>query len=654
VYLANQTEAEQKEFVAQTLSLLSRSPVWRHEQPELLGPLLAGLAHKAETADTVSVWLEGPVYNYSSFARVNTALLQAWQSAEQLELTLIQTAVQVIPKPYPDLALPLPYRPPDVLITHHFPHREQMPLNITRIAIMPWEFGIPPKHSARIVRDDIDETWVPSQFSRECYIRTGADPERIYVIPNGVDTTRYCPEGPVLPLNTHKRFRFCYVGASIPRKGFDILLKTYLQTFGPQDDVCLVIKDFGAKEQYAGNTLLEQVLKLSQDPSQAEILYLETDFMPEEDLISLFRACDVYVHPYRGEGFGMGILEAMACGLPVIIPDQGPAPEFCPPAASWQIPCLTRFLHQTHYFNLGALERYTELPSFKLEPDAYFLAQALRAAQTNPELRQQKGRAARQAALAYDWKKIAQQAEKRVLEVARKQPRRSEPRAVKTTRPAVHGDLPLLWVQTQHEPALKNCPIYVDFDFFHPFLQPQTQNKPYGILSVLEVPQQERKSLQVLLQAYERLQVGSAQVGLIILTPEAHLPFLSEWVQDFCQLQGLHFPASHRLVFQRLPEAPDLLRQAYQQASLFVNIDPQSAGHWHLLAQAMGLRCISGGGRFWLERPYCETSSGDVLHLSWLLSRLLSSSQTLFDALAVREHLKPRYDRQQIAGSDMQ
>ena len=42
----------------------------------------------------------------------------------------------------------------------------------------------------------------------------------------------------------------------------------------------------------------------------------------------LFRAADVYVSPYRAEGFNLPVLEAAACGVPVICTAGGPTDEF--------------------------------------------------------------------------------------------------------------------------------------------------------------------------------------------------------------------------------------------------------------------------------------------------------------------------------------
>jgi hypothetical protein len=50
--------------------------------------------------------------------------------------------------------------------------------------------------------------------------------------------------------------------------------------------------------------------------------------LTEGQLASLYTACQCFVAPYRGEGFGMPILEAMACGLPAIVPRGGPSDDF--------------------------------------------------------------------------------------------------------------------------------------------------------------------------------------------------------------------------------------------------------------------------------------------------------------------------------------
>ena len=52
-----------------------------------------------------------------------------------------------------------------------------------------------------------------------------------------------------------------------------------------------------------------------------------TGYVPDADLVFLYRNCDVLVHPSRYEGFGLTVAQALASGLPVISSNAGPLPE---------------------------------------------------------------------------------------------------------------------------------------------------------------------------------------------------------------------------------------------------------------------------------------------------------------------------------------
>ena len=69
----------------------------------------------------------------------------------------------------------------------------------------------------------------------------------------------------------------------------------------------------------------------------AKVIYLGDD-LPAADIGRIYRAADVLVAPYRGEGFCLPALEAMACGLPVIHTGTGPTAEFVPELAGWSLP----------------------------------------------------------------------------------------------------------------------------------------------------------------------------------------------------------------------------------------------------------------------------------------------------------------------------
>ncbi|MBN1558081.1 MAG: glycosyltransferase family 4 protein [Lentisphaerae bacterium] len=58
-----------------------------------------------------------------------------------------------------------------------------------------------------------------------------------------------------------------------------------------------------------------------------------TGYLPEEDLVHYYQQADLLVHPSRYEGFGLQILEAMACGLPVVSSNAASLPEVAGDAA---------------------------------------------------------------------------------------------------------------------------------------------------------------------------------------------------------------------------------------------------------------------------------------------------------------------------------
>ena len=104
------------------------------------------------------------------------------------------------------------------------------------------------------------------QFVRDSYIAGGVPADRVHVVPLGVDQERFHPEARPFPLKTRKPFKFLFVGGTIHRKGIDILLQAYAETFTADDPVCLVIKDIGGASFYRGQTAVNAIGELRADP----------------------------------------------------------------------------------------------------------------------------------------------------------------------------------------------------------------------------------------------------------------------------------------------------------------------------------------------------------------------------------------------------
>ena len=145
-----------------------------------------------------------------------------------------------------------------------------------------------------------------------------------------------------------------------------------------------------------------------------------TDELDDEQMAALYRSCHVLVHPYRGEGFAMPVLEAMASGLPVVVTAGGPTDEFCPDTACWRI--------RSARLDFPA-DRVDDVPTagrpWMLEPDAAHLRELLLevAAAGAGELAA-RGAAGRAAAAALSWDAVAAAYEERLRALAARPLRR--------------------------------------------------------------------------------------------------------------------------------------------------------------------------------------------------------------------------------------
>lgn len=148
---------------------------------------------------------------------------------------------------------------------------------------------------------------------RKILRRFSLQPERVTVIPGGVDFERFHPNQP--PLNGLPPRYVLFLGSLQPRKNLVSLLSAWGQIFKRFPDLRLVV----AGEE---NNRYRQV-SFTRDVEN--VLYL--GYVPEADLPALYAGALAYVIPSLEEGFGMTVLEAMACGTPVVAARAGALPE---------------------------------------------------------------------------------------------------------------------------------------------------------------------------------------------------------------------------------------------------------------------------------------------------------------------------------------
>lgn len=228
---------------------------------------------------------------------------------------------------------------PDVVIHHNYT-RDFLAVvpapGARHVAVRTSDFGPFPRAWAGAVNERYDQLWIHSEWTRVQALAGGVDAARIRIVPHGVDPSVFGPTGARVPLMTRKAFAFVFVGGTVARKGIDILLRAYAAAFRRADDVCLLIKDHGANAFYRDGTAREAIAALAADPHAPEILHLDRQLTAAQ-LAALYRACRVAVFPYRAEGFLIPALEAMACGVPAILPRFGACLDFADDATSFLV-----------------------------------------------------------------------------------------------------------------------------------------------------------------------------------------------------------------------------------------------------------------------------------------------------------------------------
>lgn len=289
------------------------------------------------------ILLSGPIFDASGHSRINRAIGQELIESPEFETALDATTWPTLTSQTVKGGQTLSksahrqLERVDLTIRHQWPPDFARPASGKLACILPWEHQALPLRWIEEMEAHVHEVWTPSQFARKAIVESGVSSDRVHVIYNAVDPEIFRPDGPASRPPNSKGFVFLFVGGLIRRKGIDLLLQAYEDTFSTEEDVSLVIKDVGSRTFYSQNTKLGDVWRFAARRSVPQTIVL-TDEMDDVALASLYRGADALVLPYRGEGFGMPLIEAMACGKPVITTGEGPAVEFCSEKEGYLIP----------------------------------------------------------------------------------------------------------------------------------------------------------------------------------------------------------------------------------------------------------------------------------------------------------------------------
>ena len=185
-------------------------------------------------------------------------------------------------------------------------------------------------------RDLADVIVFCSELQKKIWVGLGVAETKTRAIPLWVDTSFWKPTNSGLAQSPTQRLKVCAVGAGSLAKGLPYLLDAARQ-IGPQIELTLVGGISPSLRSLVGNV----------SPAPNELPYLN-----RVELREFLSTQELLVMPSLGDSFGFVAMEAMACGLPVIVTDHCGVPV---PVAGWRVPAhdsasiSTRLQHYLDY-----------------------------------------------------------------------------------------------------------------------------------------------------------------------------------------------------------------------------------------------------------------------------------------------------------------
>jgi glycosyltransferase involved in cell wall biosynthesis len=227
----------------------------------------------------------------------------------------------------------------------------------------------------KLAYENIDRFIAVTQKAKDCLIKEGVRPEKISVVNMGIDIKKFKPN----PAKKENRdINILCVARLVPEKGIEDLLQAFLAIKEKNPKVKLTFVGSG--------------------PLKKELIGYKNIFvksLPYQQIQKEYQRADIFCLPSRetktwAEQYGMCLIEALACGLPIVTTDSGAIPEVVGDAA--------------------LISRYSDVKDLKTNLEKLIY---------NEDLRQSLSKIARQRAVEkYDCLKIGKQIEKIYEEIA--------------------------------------------------------------------------------------------------------------------------------------------------------------------------------------------------------------------------------------------
>lgn len=272
----------------------------------------------------MKVLFTSAAFDSSGYAEASRNYICALAQQSNIELACRTTSFEgwktdIGPK-YKKIIHPLQGKPmqPDVQIVHLTPenYKHSIVRGVKNIGYTVWETSKLPAHWVQMC-NQMDEIWVPCDWNVKVFKESGVQPP-VKKIPHAFDPE--CFSGrPIerdfsFPTN---KFLFYSVFQWSVRKNPEALLQAYFTEFGPDENVCLVLKTFELDNSLTDKAKIKNYIKSIKDR-----LWLKTtppvmlihEGLSRDEMLALHQQCNCFVLPHRAEGWGIPHFEAMATG----------------------------------------------------------------------------------------------------------------------------------------------------------------------------------------------------------------------------------------------------------------------------------------------------------------------------------------------------
>lgn len=209
----------------------------------------------------------------------------------------------------------------DIVNHHYFYDRYNGP----RIAYTVWESTLLPEMFFDIIKNYYNQVWAASKWQKDCMVAQGIKPEKIEIVPAGVDSKTFFPEEVSFEkYYSDGRFKFVLFGRWSSRKATKEIIKTFLRTFDKNEPVDIIVSVDNPFPDDQYKSTYERLKGYGLEDDRVKVIH----FPSREDYVKFIKKGHVFVSCSRGEGWNLPLIEAMACGTPAIYSNCSAQLEF--------------------------------------------------------------------------------------------------------------------------------------------------------------------------------------------------------------------------------------------------------------------------------------------------------------------------------------